>query len=268
MKKRRDFTIKRLNGIYTTNLQASGVDHFNEWATLVDNKGTVKVGDSRMVKARNIILCTGGTPSRLGIPGEEFTINSDDFFTLEEQPKKVAVIGAGYIAVELAGIFNALGSDTHLFTRFDGPLRPFDSMVRSKLMEFMTHDGVTLHPNSTPTGIQRDSKKKLTLAVKATVAEGAASSAGDFEGFDHILVAVGRVPMVEKLGLEQVPEIKVRELPRHIVVDEFQSTDATGIFALGDVCGKIELTPMAIAAGRRLADRLFGGRYDAKADYN
>eukprot|EP00923_Selenidium_pygospionis_P030949 GHVN01054999.1.p1 GENE.GHVN01054999.1~~GHVN01054999.1.p1 ORF type:complete len:517 (+),score=98.48 GHVN01054999.1:948-2498(+) len=268
MKTRRDFTVKRLNGIYTNNLKSSGVDYFNEWASLVDKQGKVKVGDKEIV-AKHIIIAPGGKPSVLGIPGEEHTINSDDFFSLQNQPKKVAVIGAGYIAVELAGIFGSLGSETHLFFRYDEPIRTFDAMIRQRLVEFMKHDGIVMHGNSTPAGVKKDTGNgKLTLTVKPTVVSETDKDPIDLSEFDAVLIAVGRVPCVTDMGLDKVPSIELRDRSKHIVVDDYQNTGAKGIYALGDVCGKVELTPMAIAAGRRLADRLFGGVSASKADYD
>ncbi|KAM3569775.1 hypothetical protein VYU27_008139 [Nannochloropsis oceanica] len=260
IKDARDAYVHRLNGIYTTLLRNSKVEVLEGMARFTGPK-TVSVGGKEYT-ADHILIATGGKPVMPQIPGVDHCIHSDGFFALEEMPKRVAVVGAGYIAVELAGIFNSLGSDTNLFVRYDGPLRPFDGLLRETLMKEMAATGLQLHKNSTPTGVVKDEKTgKLSLCL---------ASGEVHEGFDVILLAVGRVPETEALGLASsgVAIVGGQGSKGYIKVDAHQNTSVPGVYALGDVCGKVELTPMAIAAGRRLADRLFGGMEGVKADYN
>ncbi|CAM9896773.1 unnamed protein product [Ectocarpus sp. 6 AP-2014] len=186
---------------------------------------------------------------------------SDGFFDVTEQPKKVAVVGAGYIAVELAGIFDALGTETHLFIRRERAMRTLDPLLSDILDLEMARAGPAVHKNSTTEKITKDEATgKLTLHTKDGQALG---------DLDVVLMAIGKKtresPNVGSLGL---PSAGVEQSERgHITVDEWQNTSAEGVYALGDVTGRVELTPMAIAAGRKLSDRLFAGMKDAKADY-
>lgn len=261
MKEVRDRAITRLIGLYQNNLAGSGVTTYGDNAKfLVREIGKpikLQVG-TNVVTADHVLVATGGHPTPLNLPGSELCINSDGFFTLEEQPKKVAVIGGGYIAVELASVFTILGTETHLFTRWSMALRRFDEMVATELQKEMTRQGCHMHPNSIPAAVVKDaSTGTLTFCTRT----------GDsFTGFDAVLVAIGRTPNTQHLGLDQFTELQcTRE--GFVVADDYQNTSVRNIYALGDVCGKVELTPMAIAAGRRLADRLFGGLSDARADY-
>nr|AZL94295.1 thioredoxin-disufide reductase [Cardiosporidium cionae]AZL94296.1 thioredoxin-disufide reductase [Cardiosporidium cionae] len=263
VKKYRDAYIARLNDIYRRNLQNSNVTFYPNWASFTkeDDKIIVRLsnsnGEDLRVTTEHLLIATGGRPSILGIPGEEWTINSDGFFELETLPKRVAVIGAGYIAVEMAGIFNCLGSDTHLFVRGDMALRKFDELLKKKLMKFMEKHDLRVHPGSIPVAITKDADSGLlSLSLK---------NGEIIEGFDCILVAVGRVP--ETWDFPKIDDRLKKENSPYLSVNDYQDTALSKIYALGDVCGKIELTPMAIAAGRRLADRLFGGLTEAKASY-
>jgi len=263
IKHKRDAYVKKLNTIYDTNLEKSAITKYIGKASFTGPKSlrierATDAGGPLEVTASHVLVATGGYPQPFGLPGEEYTISSDGFFELEDQPKKVAVIGAGYIAVELAGIFNALGSETHLFTRGDTALRRFDDMLKTVLTAEMKRAGMHLHPGSTPAGLKKEADGSLTLSLQNGQSHG---------GFDTVLVATGRMPCVDSLNL---PAAGVKQAPKkgYIEADEYQNTNVEGIYALGDVCGKVELTPMAIAAGRRLADRLFGGMNDAKVSYD
>lgn len=265
VKQKRDAYIVRLNNIYENGLKNNGVDVIEGWGSFVDAH-TVEVkladGTTKTVTADNIAIATGGKP--MVPPGEgvaENIITSDGFFELDELPKKVVVVGAGYIAVELAGVLNALGSETHLVVRKQKALREFDPDVSDMLDAEYIKAGVTIHRNTN--GVAKievvDGKKKVTMQNDTVI-----------EGADVVLMAPGRVPLVEGLGLDKVG-IKLKEGKPYILVDEFQNTNVDNIFALGDVAGKVELTPMAIAAGRRLSDRLFGSPElyaKAKASYD
>ncbi|XP_055388616.1 uncharacterized protein LOC129617400 [Condylostylus longicornis] len=261
LKSRREHSIKRLNGIYISNLESSGITHFDALATFVGKNEQgfqIQVGEN-IITAENVLIATGSSPDGLEAPGSEYCINSDDFFSLETQPKKVAVLGAGYIAVELAGVFRLLGTETHLFTRGSTALRKFDEMVRTKLHEEMEKQGVQMHPGSIIDFVQKDSKTGLlTVGTK---------NGEVVSGFDQVLVAIGRSPNVKSLNLSVLGNVATETSKGYIKVNDFQESSISNLYAIGDVCGKVELTPMAIAAGRRLADRLFNGMKDAKADY-
>eukprot|EP00922_Rhytidocystis_sp_ex-Travisia-forbesii_P009650 GHVS01014112.1.p1 GENE.GHVS01014112.1~~GHVS01014112.1.p1 ORF type:complete len:659 (+),score=118.48 GHVS01014112.1:117-2093(+) len=262
LKKHRDAYVKRLNGIYDSNLKNSNVQLYHQGFCSLEGNGRIRIrnsstGTDQIVSADHILIAVGGQPDKLGIEGEEFTIDSDGFFELEHQPKKVAVIGAGYIAVELVGIFNSLGTETHLFVRGECALRKFDEMLKWNVDSDMKKHGVHVHPGSIPQSITKDpTTGKLSVYLK---------NGTTHSGFDSILVARGRTSLVQGLGLEK-GDVRTTSTG-HVQVDDFQNTTAEGVYAVGDVCGKVELTPMAIAAGRRLADRLFGGQKNAKADY-
>ena len=261
MKKARDTYISRLNGIYESGLDKLGVERIEGWASLLSEKGGVKVSSSSMVDqtvmADHIVVAVGGKPRKLGVEGEDIVMNSDDFFALEKQPKKVAVIGAGYIAVELAGVFNALGTSTSLLVRGNRALRNFDTTISEFLDKSMRADGVKVVTDAAIERVELDKEGKMTVYLKNGDSVG---------GFDSVLAATGREPLTEGLGL-QAAGVETHPDSGVVVVDEFQNTSAPGVYALGDVCGRVELTPMAIAAGRHLADRLFGDRADAKASY-
>jgi len=215
----------------------------------------VQIGD-RVIRARHIMIATGTKPNIPNVPGAELAITSDGFFALEECPKTVAVIGAGYIAIELAGILKTLGSQVHLVIRHGHFLRTFDEILYTSLAEEMKTSGITIHPNTSVTQITEENNLK-TLHLH---------NGGKLEGFSEVLFATGRDPVVEDLNLDQVG-VKL-DSGGFIVVDEFQNTTAPNIYALGDVTGKAPLTPVAIAAGRKLADRLFGGKPDSKLNYH
>jgi len=183
--------------------------------------------------------------------------NSDDFFTLETQPKKAAIIGAGYIAVEIAGVLNGLGTNTSLFVRQNLALRTFDSMISSFLDTCMKKAGIQIEGGSEIASAERAADNTITLHMK---------NGKTFTGFDFVMAAIGREPLTQSLQLDRVGVDT--DFKGYITVDEYQNTSIPGIYALGDVCGEVELTPMAIAAGRRLADRLFGEMPEAKADYS
>ena len=266
IKENRDKYIVRLNGIYERNMANSGVDNIRGTAALTDGgKGVVVTPDDGSdpvtYKAKNILIATGGYPTFPDGEGiREHSISSDGFFELEELPKKAIVVGAGYIAVELAGVLQALGTDTSLVVRKEKAIREFDEILADTLDDEMQRQGINIVRNTN--GVEKieldgDGLKKVTLNNGEVI-----------EGVDSVLMATGRSPLVEPLNL---PGAGVKQNKRgQIVTDEYSATSADGVFALGDVCGNVELTPMAIAAGRRLSDRLFGGPEwkDAKVSYD
>ena len=232
------------------------VEYVHGWATLLSRNEvevTTDDGNKHTVRAKKILVATGGsaTVPDSSIPGHELGINSNGFFDIEKQPKKVAIVGAGYIAVEFAGMFNTLGTETHLFIRHDTFLRNFDPMIQEGVTKEYERLGVHLHKQSKPQNIEKDSEGKLTVRYTDSNGE------GTLTGVDELIWAIGRTPATGDIGLE---EAGIKLGPKgHIAVDKYQNTSVENIYALGDVTGEVELTPVAIAAGRRLSHRLFGG---------
>jgi glutathione reductase (NADPH) len=263
IKKKRDDYVKMLNGVYDRNLNNEGCDYIDGWATFkspteVDVQLTS--GGSVTMTADKILIATGGYPIiPHDIPGAELGITSDGFFELEHMPKRVALVGAGYIAVELAGIFKALGADTSLFIRKETFLRSFDPMISDVLSTHYEKRGIHLHRNTKPlSSVEKLPSGALKISYESS------KGTGTLE-VDCLLWAIGRAPNTELLGLQNAG-VNVNNRG-HVVVDDYQNTSVPHIFALGDVCGRVELTPVAIAAGRRLGDRLFGGVKDARLAY-
>lgn len=219
---------------------------------------TVAVGED-VYEGKHILVATGGHSMRMKVPGGELGIDSDGFFELESQPKKALILGSGYIGVEIAGVFNALGTETHLAMRQDSLLRSFDPAVQEHVIEELKASGVKLHPKFTTSKVEKDSSTGL-FSIHSD------SGAEPLTGFDCLLWAIGRAPNTNGLGLD-VAGIKTNE-KGEIIVNEFEETNVPQIYSVGDVTGRIELTPVAIAAGRRLADRLFGGMDGRKLDYS
>lgn len=258
--------VKRLNGIYDKNLEKDHVEWLHGRAHLLSkNEFEVNLddGSTQTIHAKKILLATGGHPNVPPNPGAELGITSDGFFELETQPKKVAVVGAGYIAIEMAGMFHHLGTETHLFIRHENFLRPFDPMLQEKIMAEYERQGIIVHRSSSQSKVEKHPEKKgwLNVHYKDSKGEGVLEA-------DCLLWAIGRSPEVEDLGLDKAG---VKQDQRgQIIADEFQNTNVENIYSLGDVCGKVELTPVAIAAGRKLSNRLFGGpEYkNAKLDYS
>lgn len=255
---KRDAYVRRLNGIYDRNVAKDGVEYLSGHAKLLGD-GKVEVTmrnedgsfqkEGHVISADQICIATGGRPMKPSdedIPGASLGIDSDGFFALREQPKRVAVVGAGYIAVELAGVFNTLGSETHLLIRHDKFLRNFDSIINDTLQEHMSKTGLKVHPKTNIKKVTGEKGKTLTIETDT----------GEKLEVDCLLWAVGRRPNTDNLGLEAAG-VKTDE-KGNIVVDKFQNTNVKGITALGDVAGKALLTPVAIAAGRRLSNRLYG----------
>ncbi len=265
-KQKRDAYIHRLNGIYERNLNNDKVEYVHGWAKVISPNSvevTLDDGTKAVVNAKKILIATGGHPTAPpAIPGAELGINSDGFFDIATLPKKVALVGAGYIAVEFAGMFNALGVETHLFIRYDTFLRHFDPMIQEGVTKEYERLGIHVHKQSAATKVEKDEATgKLTVHYKEAGSEGVLSDV------DHLIWAVGRTPATKDLGLESAG---VTLKPNGLVaVDEYQTTAVEHIYALGDVTGEVELTPVAIAAGRKLAARLFGPEQfrTAKLDY-
>ncbi len=250
---RRERYIERLNGIYADNLERDGVVRISGHARLTGPR-TVTVGD-RKLSGEHLVIAVGGEPVVPDVPGAEHGITSDGFFELTERPRHVAVIGAGYIAVELAGMLHALGSEVSLVLRRSTVLRPFDADLQEMLLQTMQDDGINVMFD-TPTEAIESRDNGLALL---------GADGSRLEQFDQVIWAVGRRPRIDGLGLD-VAGVEL-DGAGYIRVDDYQNTSAEGVYALGDVCGRYELTPVAIAAGRKLADRLFGGQPEARLEY-
>jgi glutathione reductase (NADPH) len=254
LKRKRDAYLLRLNGIYERNLGAKGVTYVRGAARFVD-KSTVEVNGERLT-ARHIVIATGGVATWPNLPGADLGITSDGFFALEQRPKRVAVVGSGYVACELAGSFHELGAEVEVFIRRDHLLTSFDAMLGKSLMREMRALGITIHEQMVPARVHEHLGLKTLQAVDGR----------EFSGFDCLLWAVGRTANVAGLDLKRAGvAIDDRD---YIVTDGFQNTNVPGVYAIGDVTGRAALTPVAIAAGRRLSDRLFGGKADRRLEYS
>ncbi len=252
--KNRTAYIDRIHTSYNNVLTKNGVDVITGYAKFV-NKNTVEVNGEN-ISADHILIAVGGTPARPDIPGAEYGIDSDGVFELQILPKRVAIVGAGYIAVEIAGVFNALGSETHLFVRKDRPLRQFDGDIVDVLTKVMADDGLTLHTHATPKEVIKNLDDSITLVLED----------GRTQTVDALIWAIGRKPLTQDLGLDNAGVLTNTQ--GKIMTDKFQNTNVSGIYAVGDVIENgIELTPVAVAAGRRLSERLFNKKPDEHLDY-
>jgi glutathione reductase (NADPH) len=254
LKRGRDAYVQRLNDIYARNLERKAIP-------VVRSKGTFtgrhEIADERgdVYRAPHVVIATGGHPRLPMIPGAELGMTSDGFFDLDALPKRVAVVGSGYVAVELGSVFNALGSRVSILMRHERLLRSFDVLLADRLMQCMASAGIELERNVSVTAVHGSAR--LTLETRS----------GDrFGEFDALLWAIGRDPNAAALELDRAGVATTGT--GAIEVDEFQNTSAAGIYGIGDVTGRAELTPVAIAAGRRLADRVFGGQTGRKLSYD
>ncbi|OOF61931.1 glutathione-disulfide reductase [Rodentibacter sp. Ppn85] len=253
--------IGRIHTSYNNVLAKNNVDVINGFGKFVDAH-TIEVtfadGSTERVTAEHILIATGGRPFRPNsVKGQEYGIDSDGFFALKTLPKRVAIIGAGYIAVEIAGVLNSLGSETHLVVRRHAPMRNQDPLIVETLLEVLEQDGITLHKHTTVQEIVKNIDDSLTVK------------------FDHersvtvdcVIWAAGREPATDRIGLE-LAGVETNERG-YIKVDKYQNTNVKGIYAVGDIIeGGIELTPVAVAAGRRLSERLFNNKPNEHLDYN
>lgn len=251
---KRNSYIEKLRESYQNRLEQQQITWLRGHGSFID-KQSVIVND-QLYSAQHLIIATGGEPAKPDIPGVEHAIDSDGFFALTKQPQKVAVIGSGYIGVELAGVLNGLGSETHLFMRGPTPLSRFDGLLGDTLLEVMKQQGIHVYPDHQAKAffLQKDGKKSIRCPKDTVI-----------EGFDVIINAVGRIPRTKDLNLEKIGIITDEK--GLIKVDAYQNTSVKGIYAIGDVTDSPALTPVAIAAGRKLCDRLFGQQEHAKLDY-
>lgn len=253
LKANRQAYIDRIHGSYERGFDSNGVERVYEYARFVDPH-TVEVAGERYT-APHILIATGGHALYPNIPGSEYGITSDGFFELDEVPKRTAVIGGGYIGVEVAGVLNALGSDTHLFVRQDRPLRTFDKDIIDALVDEMAKSGPTLHTHANATEVVKNADDSLTISFDN----------GGTITVDCLIWAIGRAANTSGFGLEKTG-VELTERG-NIYSDAFENTSVPGIYALGDVTGKLNLTPVAVKAGRQLSERLFNNKADAKLDY-
>lgn len=251
---KRNAYIERLRENYARRFEQFNITRIHGFGTFHD-RDSIRVNE-QLYYAPHIIIATGGEPIIPTMHGMQHAIDSDGFFSLSHQPQKVAIIGSGYIGVELAGVLHALGSETHLLMRGDKPLSRFDAVLSDTLLEIMQRQGIHIHKNhkACDISLHSDGRKTITCQSGATL-----------PNVDVIIAAVGRKPRTHTLNLAKV-QVKTDERGL-VIVDKFQNTSTLGIYAIGDVTEAPALTPVAIAAGRRLADRLFGQQPDAHLNY-
>jgi glutathione reductase (NADPH) len=254
LKAKRDAYLARLNSMYEANLGKRHIEIVRGYGSFVDGR-TVDVA-GRKLTAPHILIATGGRPMVPPIPGADLCITSDGFFALQKRPDRVAVVGSGYIAIELTGIFASLGAHATLVLRGHKALKDFDSMLGESMVKIMRDEGIEVAMGAWPHAITRTPTGDLELEVR---------DGRKLGPFDTVVCAIGRVPATEGLALERAG-VKL-DANNFIATDQFQVTSAPGIYAVGDVTGRAQLTPVAIAAGRRLSDRLFGGQPDRYLDY-
>lgn len=251
--KNRSAYIERIHQSYDSSLNSNSVNVIHGYARFV-SKNVIEVNGEQL-SADHILIATGGQPVRPDIPGANLGIDSDGFFALDKMPSRVAVVGAGYIAVELAGVLKALGAEVHLVIRRETVLRGFDSMLSETLTTLIELSDIKLHRHAIPESVVKNPDETLTLTAED----------GTQIHVDEIVWAVGRRPNTDNINLSAAGV----ELNSHgyVKVDKFQNTSVTGIYAVGDVTGQLELTPVAVAAGRKLSERLFNNSPDAFLDY-
>ena len=237
--------IEKLNQMYRRNLSQKNIEIIAGQASF-QNAKEISVGGESLT-AKQIIVACGAIPVVPDLPGAELGITSDDFFELNNLPKKTIIVGSGYIAVELAGILNSLGSDVKLLARKKSILRKFDQSIQSAVIDYLVESGIEVNFNTNVLSVNEHNKQ---LRVQTDNKE--------HVSVDALLWAVGRKPVVSGLGLERTKVIKNKN--NFIKVDQHQTTNEPNIHAIGDVVGNHELTPVAIAAGRILSDRLFSDK--------
>ncbi len=254
--KNREAYIERIHAGYQRGFASNGVEYIEGFARFV-NANTVEV-NGEQITADHITIATGGQPLFPNVPGAEHGIDSDGFFALTTQPKKALVVGAGYIAVEIAGVLHALGSDSHLLIRHDRPLRDFDPDITDMLLERMSQDKLQLHKHTNVLNVEKDSDGTLTVYCDNDI---------KFTKVDCLIWALGRAPATANLNLQAAGVTTDKQ--GFIRTDKYQNTNIKGIYAVGDITGEAQLTPVAIKAGRQLAERLFNPALpDAHMDYS
>jgi glutathione reductase (NADPH) len=251
---RREAYISGINNWYYGYLKDLGIDEFKGSASFVDPH-SIEI-DGKVYRAKHITIATGTIPAKPEIPGAEHAITSDGFFALNKRPDSVAIAGSGYVAVELAGVLNALGCEVTMYLRKSHVLGNFDSMLSKTLFDQLLDSGVDL---KTENQIRKITKLEDGTLDLMDIHDAKQS------GLDQILFAIGRYPDHSSLKIENSGvDLDERGF---VKTDLFQNTSQANIFALGDITGRSPLTPVAIAAGRRLADRLYDNQTDRHLDY-
>lgn len=255
LKVARDAHVKNINRWYERYLADANVQLIQGPARFVDER-VIEVEGNRY-EADHIVIATGSEPITPDLLGAELGITSNGFFELEACPQRVVIVGSGYIAVELAGILRALGANVTLLLRGEMLLRPFDAMLREGLMEQMLKDGINILPKTRIQAITREPDGSLRIRCH--------DSTSTVLQTDTLIWAIGRRARTAELGLDEI-NIQVG-VDGVIPTDDLQNTPVPGVYAIGDVTGRFELTPVAIAAGRRLADRLFNQQPERRLVY-
>ncbi|OCG25749.1 glutathione-disulfide reductase [Gilliamella sp. HK2] len=250
----RNAYIDRIHQSYDRVLNNNNVDVIHGYAKFVDAH-TVEVNGEHY-SAEHILIAVGGKPSIPNIPGAQYGITSDGFFSLKTLPKRVAVVGAGYIACEIASVLHSLGAQTHQFIRNATPLRSFDPLIIDTLMEVIATEGQQLHTFAIPKSVTKNSDNSLTLTLEN----------GESYIVDCLIWAIGREPATHGMNL-QAAGIAV-DSKGFVIVDKYQNTNISGVYSVGDDTGATALTPVAVAAGRRLSERLFNNKPDEHLDYS
>ncbi|MFQ3230685.1 glutathione-disulfide reductase [Reinekea sp.] len=246
--------IERLNGVYQRMLESAGVQIIDGHAEF-ETAHQVKIGD-KSYTAKNILIASGSWPFKPSVPGSEHVMTSNEFFYMDKFPKHAIVIGGGYIAVEFAGILNGLGCETHQVYRGEPVLRGFDQQVRDFVSEELASSGINLHYNSTIDAIEKLDNGQL----KATYNDGTTVVT------DAIICALGRKPLVDPMKIENAGLTKGHH--GEISVNEHYQTSVSHIFAVGDVIGRVQLTPVALAEGMYVAHHLFSDKAPRKVGYD
>ncbi len=237
-------------------VDSSGIEHINGYGRFIksiDGIHHIEV-DNKIYTARHIVIATGGQPIVPAVPGAQLGITSDDFFKLDKHPKRIALIGGGFIGVELSGVMNTLESEVSLYAREQSLLEHFDPMLGEVLMQEMSHQGIQLHMQAGITALQ-----KIDDGIEVI-------NGSERKTFDVVVWAIGRKANTSGLNLAQAG-IAVND-NGIIPVDAFENTNRAGIYAIGDITGRVALTPVAVDAGRKLAKRLFAGQTELKVDYD
>jgi glutathione reductase (NADPH) len=254
--KNREAYIERIHAGYKRGFASNGVELIEGFARFV-NANTLEV-NGEQITADHITIATGGQPLIPDLPGAEHGIDSDGFFALTTQPKKALVVGAGYIAVEIAGVLHALGTDSHLLIRHDRPLRDFDPEMIDMLLARMKQDKMQLHKHTNVSQVVKNADGKLTVSCE---------DGTEFTDVDCLIWAIGRAPATSNLNLQAVGVTTDNQ--GYIRTDKYQNSNVKGIYAVGDITGEAQLTPVAVKAGRLLAERLFNPELpDAHMDYS
>jgi len=249
----RDAFIARINDYWNGYVAERGIVRIAGEAHFVDER-SVQVGD-KVYSADHLVVATGGRPIVPRVPGAELGIDSDGFFALREPPQRVAIVGAGYIGVELAGMLRAFGAEVTVVALEKRVLETFDPLVSATLAHNMRLDGIELHLPFAVAALERRAEGLAVLGADGTA----------LTGFDTVVWAIGRAPNTRQLHLDAAG---IELEPNGVIpTDAYQNTVVEGVYAIGDVTGRTPLTPVAIAAGRRLADRLFGGQPERRLDY-